>query len=377
MKRIASLITPSNISLSLDGRHRQLNSSHINFQAVRETLKKMGQASIAGDDALYALLVDDLRSFVDVPAFIARVTEGRVQVGDKEVRYNGKPIHGHFAERLIQLLSEGFDIRPWARLLDRLEHAPIYDAKDGFIHWLEKSGMPLTEDGCVTAYKFVNAHYKDQHTGRIDNRVGAVIPRIPVDGINTDRNQDCAASGYHFCSWNYTDLTSYPHVMIVKIAPEDIASFPNSEAAKGRCLFYEIVGEIPKEELGHRAIEQSPMYGVDRPAPDFGNAGTTYEADNGSENDDEEEDDGEDEAEGDTVDVADVDPPIRAYVASQGWTARSVSAREKWLARLGKTKVGGKKLTEARIKQMVDKYGQREVSRRTGIPRSTLQGNVK
>lgn len=394
MNRIPFTVTPTSISLVLDKRHRQLNSSHVNFVIVRKTLINLDHARVAGDVETYNSLIDSLRTFVDVPSFIALVTEGRVQVGDKEVRFDGKPVTGHIADRLIQLLSEGFDVRPLARMLERLEKAPISDAKDGFLRWLEKSNMPLCEDGCFTAYKFVAANYLDNHTNTIFNGVGAVIPRLPVDEINTDREQTCAASGYHFCSWEYTDLSGYPHVMIVKIAPEDVASFPASEEAKGRCLFYEIVDEVPKSELGKREIENSPMYGVDAPVQNWDNdEGRTFDADK-DEGDEEDGDEHEDEeADGDTVvDEATFEtnyspaPPVRALhdlqrqeekAARKAFVERSVSAREKWLARLAKTKVGGKKLTEARIKQMVDKHGQREVSRRTGIPRSTLQGNVK
>jgi hypothetical protein len=366
MKRINFTITPSSISVVLQGRPRQLNNTHMNFLAVREALKQLDQARLAGDEEAHTILLDKLHQFVDVPTFIAIVTEGRVQVGKDGVRFDGKPLSGHFTDRLIGLLSEGFDVRPLARMLDRLDKAPVADAKDGFLRWLEKSNMPLCEDGCFIAYKYVRADYMDGFSGRINNAIGAVIPRLEVDGVNTDRNQTCAESGYHFCSFGYL-CGQQPRVMLVKIAPEDVASFPDSEAAKGRCLFYEIVDEVPASELGRREVEDRPVYGASPSAFPIQDWDEQEDAD--------EEDDGSEEEEGESLNPqANVATPQRAPRSQK--KGGGLTGKQRWLARLAATKVSGKKLTEASIKVLVAKHGQREVSRRTGIPRSTLQGNL-
>lgn len=375
---IPHTLTPTSLALVLDSRHRQLDKSHINFNTVKETLLKV----LATTEADAGPLLDRLRELIDIPSFIAKITEGRFQVSANEVRYDGAPIHGHVAERLLWLLGAGGDIRPLLRFLNRLHNSHIVpsagvDLRDEFLRWVEASNMPFTEDGCILAYKFVRANYRDSHSGTIDNSIGAAIPRIAPDVINTDRNQTCAASGYHFCSFGYLGEGN-PHVMIVKIAPEDIASFPyHDEIAKGRCLWYEVISEVPQEELQARRIEDHVVLRGDKESIDdaiagrdnsWGSADALHEhAPEGDEALDALERE-EDDDEGGAIEHEDEGHPVEA---SEG---RSAVGRERWLARLKGIKVSGRRLTPESLLELIGKHGQREVSRRTGIPRATLQG---
>jgi transcriptional regulator with XRE-family HTH domain len=231
----------------------------VSFNAVREWLRVCARNPEGAE-------LDALRDLVDIPSFIAKVTEGRVQVSDNQVRFDGKPIEGHIADRLMGLLREGMDIRPLARFLERLDRAVIKDVRDQFLRWVENSNLPLTDDGCIIAYKYVRENYTDGWTGTIDNKVGAAIPRLTPNAINTNRNETCAASGYHFCSFGYLS-GSHDRVMLVKIAPEDVCSFPDGEIAKGRTLFYEVIGEVPMEALQARKVEQSSIATRERGTP--------------------------------------------------------------------------------------------------------------
>lgn len=347
-------ITPKSITLVLDNRHRQLDASHVNFDAVKNWLK------------VGTLSLDSLRELVDIPSFIAKVSEGRVQISDNEVRFDGETVHGHIAERLLALLREGLPVLPLMRFMERLAQAPIAGVKDQFLRWVEKSNLPLTEDGCVIAYKYVNADYKDAHTNTIDNSLGASPPRLEPNSINTNRNVTCAQSGYHFCSFGYLG-GSHPHVMLVKIAPEDVCSFPDSEEAKGRCLWYKVVGEVPADELGARKVEASPIYDgmYAPPSHELVVAGAVGSTD---------EDEGYSNEDADVLEDVGVDLNVldRARAAEEG-AAKPIS-RPRLAERLKGITYQGKRLTQKRLMKLVGKVGQREASRRTGIPRSTMQG---
>lgn len=368
MKRIPFTRTPTSITLVVDSRHRQIDRSHANFNRVADQLKFMRTIT---EEAEYGRAVDQLRTFIDIPAFVALVTEGRVQISKNEVRVDGQTTHGHIAERLLEMLREGFDVLPLARMLQRLDDAPIKNVKDQFLRWLEKSHMPLTEDGCVIAYKYVREDYTDGWSGRIDNHVGAVIQRLEVNSVNADPENTCAASGYHFCSFGYLH-GQQPRIMLVKIAPEDVCSFPSTEEAKGRCLFYEIIDEVPSDELPGRRVEQSPMY----PAPEPGYDARDLHED---EQDDEPEDEAEDEADGDGEEDTANHPTIHANRLEDGApkkvvVAKNLSPRELWKARLEGKELGGRPLTQRKLLKLVGKHGQRKAALLTGIPRTTMQG---
>lgn len=368
-------ITPNAITCVVDGKHYQLDKTHINFLKVRNLLLE------ELPDEYKAIA--QLRDLVDVRAFIAKVSTGRVQVSGNEVQFDGKPVHGHIAERLLIMLRQGKNPRPLMRFLERLSTAPIKEVADQFLRWLERSNMPLTTDGCFVAYKYVDSDLKDNYTHRIDNSPGALIPRIEANRINTNRNVDCAASGYHFCSFGY--LANHKPVMLLKIAPEDVCSFPTSEVAKGRCLFYEIINRIPDDEIPKREIEGGALLYTGLHAPDpsvyqgvqvgdrVGAHGTVVAIGTGGDDDGQTHEADEDEVEEDHPEIA-ANEPAQSPRARQ---ADSVTPKEKWRARLAGRMYQGKSLTQNRIMKLVAKHGINEVARRTGIPRTTLQGWLK
>lgn len=240
---IAYTVTPRAINIVLKGRMRTVDDTHPNFGAVRAALKNY--AKYPSPD-----LEDRIGELVDIPMFIARATEGRVKIGDNEVYFDDKQVHGVIASRLLSALSHGFDVKPLARFLERVRANPIPTAEDELYLWMEGSNLPLTSDGCFLAFKKVNDDYKSYHDRRTDNSIGAKLPELSAERYDTDRYRTCS-SGYHFCAYNYLPAYygSTGRVVICKVAPEDVVSIPNDyNNAKGRAKTYEIIGEVPESE---------------------------------------------------------------------------------------------------------------------------------
>lgn len=240
---ISYTITPTSVNLLLKSRMRTINDTHPNFAAVRDALKNYAKYPSPE-------LEQRIGELVDIPTFIARVTEGRVKIGDNEVYFDDKQVHGVIASRLLSALSHGFDVKPLARFLERIRTNPIPTAEDELYLWMEGANLPLTDDGCFLAFKKVNDDYKSFHDGQTDNSIGTKLPELSADRYDTDRYRTCSA-GYHFCSYDYLHhyYGSQGRVVICKIAPEDVVSIPNDYSnAKGRAKTYEIIGEVPESE---------------------------------------------------------------------------------------------------------------------------------
>ena len=234
-------MTPNSVNILIDGQMRTVDKSHANHAAVLSVLRDI---TSIGE----AVAVSRLRKLIDIPAYVALATFGRVTVCKDAVLYNGVEVRGVVADRLLELLNGGFDIRPLGYLLDRVMLNPVQSARDELYLWLERSNMPLTADGCFLAYKKVRSDYKSYHDGATDNSIGTKLPTM--DDVDTDRTKTCSR-GYHFCSHDY--LPSYyggeGRVVVVKVAPEDVRAIPNDyDNAKGRASTYEIVGEVPEKE---------------------------------------------------------------------------------------------------------------------------------
>lgn len=241
---LACTITPNSINLLLAGRMRTVDRTHPNFLTILETVKEYQRAQ---NDDFRADAISALQELVDIPSFISRVTEGKVQVGDDAVYYDGKKVHSVVADRILAQYRDGFDIRPLVRFMDKVALNPNEGTREDLYEWLERSGMPLTEDGDFLAFKKVRDDYKSYHDIETDNSIGAK-PTCP--DADTSRNATCSR-GLHFCSYAY--LPEYygnkGRVVIVKINPKDVAAIPSDYGlAKGRAYTYEVIGEVPEDE---------------------------------------------------------------------------------------------------------------------------------
>lgn len=249
-------ITPTAVNLFIGGRMRTITNTHVNFKAVTDTLLEYGRRTPGYDDSYEKRLM----SLLDIPAYIARATEGKIKVCDNAVLYNDTPVHGVVAARLLALLSSGHDVKPLARFMDRLFSNPVDTAADELYTWMEKANLPLTDDGCFLAFKKVQDNYKSYHDGRTDNSIGAKLPVLAPDDYDTDRYATCSR-GYHFCAYEY--LGSYfgnqGRVVVCKVAPEDVVAIPaDHNSQKGRAKTYEIIGEIPEDEA-QRFFDNRPV----------------------------------------------------------------------------------------------------------------------
>lgn len=252
-------MTPNSVNILIDGQMRTVDKSHANHAAVLSVLRDI--PSIGEDVA-----VSRLRKLIDIPAYVALATLGRVVICKDAVLYDGAEVHGVISAWLLELLHGGFDIGPLGRLLDRVMLNPVQSARDELYLWLERSKMPLTADGCFLAYKKVRSDYKSYHDGVTDNSIGTKLP--PMDDVDTDRTNTCSR-GYHFCSHDY--LPSYygseGRVVVVKVAPEDVRAIPDDyDNAKGRAATYEVVGEVPEKEaefafVGRPVVAHYGTYG--------------------------------------------------------------------------------------------------------------------
>lgn len=232
---IPAIITESTVSVMLDGQMRVLEMTHPNYDKVRSALK--GGASEA-----------EIASLIDIATAVEDFGEGRVTVEHGVVMYDGNALHNTMTNRIMDMMREGFNIQPMLLFLENLMENPDYRAVNELYGFLEKTDLPITANGCFRAYKMVTADYKDHHTGKFDNSIGAVV-EMRRNLVNPDKETTCS-DGLHFCSQGYLSFYgSGGRTVIVEINPRDVVSIPvDYNNAKGRCCRYTVVGEIETED---------------------------------------------------------------------------------------------------------------------------------
>lgn len=245
------------ITVYLQGVPYPVDASHPNFDAILTGLKEQNLDS------------DEMLKLVSVRSFIKSLNIGFVTVGVDTILYNGTPVHNHLTARMLEIISAGLDVTPWAKFMDNLYKNPSKTAVDELYLWLEKAGMPITEDGCFLAYKKVQDDYTSFHKNadgsacHHDLGTFVTMPRNQVD----DRRHNTCSYGLHFCSFSYLPqyMGSQGRVLVVKINPAHVVSIPSDyDNAKGRTEELFVWSEVDQDKAqfafsGSPVVNTSPV----------------------------------------------------------------------------------------------------------------------
>lgn len=250
------------ITVMVNGNVNTVNEGHVNFLALRDAIRNQDW--------------DAVPDLVNPVLAVEKFATGRVTVKNGQVLMDGETIHNAVANRILDMVSEGFDAEPLMRFLERLMQNPSRTAVNELYMWLEGTRLPITQDGCFMAYKKVRNDYCDFYTGKVLNKPaelmtdgdreyikkvqgnvtvsvedGVTVLSMPRNKVDDNRDRTCSY-GLHFCSLSYLPMYhgGQGRVLLVKIDPADVVSIPSDyDNAKGRAMRYEIMGEHVQDEL--------------------------------------------------------------------------------------------------------------------------------
>lgn len=132
---------------------------------------------------------------------------------------------------------------------------PDYNNLQDLYSFIQKGGLPITDDGHFLAYKVVQENFKDKHTSMFDNTPGKVVS-MPREECNTNRHNTCS-TGLHFCSKDYIGsfISSNDKIVEVKVNPKDVTSIPSDyNQSKGRCCSYFVTKVINSGDLDNKKV---------------------------------------------------------------------------------------------------------------------------
>lgn len=341
--------TGKTISMVLDYRPISIDRTHGSFEEVLNIALPAINAGTLETPEVTEAINNVLLKYDKAARRMAALTPSVAIEGD-HVLIAGEELAGFMAERLVGLVDEatqlgedpGYRALPLARFAERLMSHPwnsenagwheremFESLKTDLYRFLEKGKMPLTSDGCFLAYKAIDAEFYSIHAGdlratsgtfvrvngtEIDCTVNPAVsgtrgvirnkvgdkPRIPLNMVNPDRNQTCSY-GLHVCSFDYLPSFSHAggHVMLCKVAPEDVGSIPSDyNDTKMRVCAYEVVDEY------------AGYYADDGPMP------WTTVVDAYDDGDDEGDDEGDGLDETVEVVLGELNKAVRAYLES-------------------------------------------------------------
>jgi hypothetical protein len=180
--------------------------------------------------------LEELRS-----KFEFRVTE------DSRVFVNDEELTGLIVERIHQCIIENKSIAFIEKFLERAWKNPSEASRKELFEFLSVNDLPITNSGTFLAYKRVDENFKDCHTGKIDNSVGAT-PSMPREKVNSNRHETCS-TGLHFASFSYMQHYHGANIVVLEIDPADVVSIPTDyNQSKGRACKYKVVAVLNEAE---------------------------------------------------------------------------------------------------------------------------------
>ena len=223
----------NNVTVVIGNKPHTISKAHITYQKVVDAIK-------AGD-------WETVKDTIEPKKVVLDYGKGNVSIQGETLFWKGEELHTSLANRMIQMLQDGFPVEPLVNFMENLMENPSKRAVTELYGFLEKNNLPITPDGHFLAYKKVRADYKDCHTGTMDNSVGQVV-EMERNKVDDDKNRTCS-TGLHFCSQEYLSHFGGDRTVIVKINPRDVVSIPTDyNDSKGRACRYEVIDEIDKEK---------------------------------------------------------------------------------------------------------------------------------
>jgi len=232
-------ITDRGVTVFIDSSPRQFAKSHSQYAVIVESIHAGNWQAV--------------RTHTDVGESITLRTQGRVVIENEKIFIKGKEVNGSNVDRILAMISmKSAAVQGYIAFLDRTYDNCSKATVENLFDFIEACNLPVTEDGCFLAYKYVRPDFTDGWTGKFDNSVGAK-PRMPRNECDEDRSRTCS-TGLHVCSLDYlgeNGMGDRP-IIVVKVAPEDVVCVPiEHEMAKMRTEGYEVV-DVLKFDDGER-----------------------------------------------------------------------------------------------------------------------------
>jgi hypothetical protein len=241
-----NIITENSVTIFDNFKPITVNSDHKRFEEIVQLVNGGYE-----QDALF--LIDNRR------AANSAVNSSRFELVGDELYLENYRIPENMANRIFGLMADYASVEPLEKFFMNLLENPSARAVQELYGFLEVSKLPITEDGYFIAYKAVNSEYKDYHTRKMDNSVGA-MPTMPRNLVDEDKGRTCS-HGLHFAAYEYARsfMSRDGKLMAVRINPKDVVAIPSDyNNQKGRASTYVIVEEI--EEIDDDKLTDTPLY---------------------------------------------------------------------------------------------------------------------
>lgn len=235
MSTTASIINNDNITFYHAGKMHHVHSSNINFYTIKK--------------AILEGRFDEIDVLLEPFKVVEQKTNGQLKVVDQCIFYKDDKLPETLANRLLDMIQSGIsNLDSYLKFLENTYNNPSSNSREQLYKFIEHKEMPITEDGCVLAWKGVSKDYMDRHSGTWSNAVGTTNTMKRRD-VDDNPNNHCS-KGFHVGSKAYADSWAGDDgkLMIVKYDPANAVSVPSDHNfEKLRVSEYTVIAEAERD----------------------------------------------------------------------------------------------------------------------------------
>ncbi len=146
---ISNIMTQDGITAVVEGQNYVVPKDHPNYTKLR--------------DAIYADNVEDFLDAYSARAKLEKVlsmpsmAKHNVEIKNGLVYYNEEPLHSALTSRILELHADQVPVDSLMKFLCNLMENPSYNSRVQLYEYLERNHVPITEDGCLLSYKYVQS----------------------------------------------------------------------------------------------------------------------------------------------------------------------------------------------------------------------------
>lgn len=262
---------------SATGEVTNVNSNHIHFSEIEETLSR--------EPVDYSQVAELLDAEERINLFVESNSDYTISIKGRTVMLNDESIEGELAFMLINAYKakNHYAVNRICNFIQKASKNPGgISSINSLWTWITQRNFTILDNGNFIAYKGVQRKTSDGKTqyvsihagdGEVDgvqyfkthlpNNVGSFV-RMPREKVETDTGRGCS-HGLHAGSWQYAysfarSSRGVGVVLAVEINPQDVVSVPSdSHFQKLRVCEYKVVA-VASQRLESDESEKEEFY---------------------------------------------------------------------------------------------------------------------
>jgi len=229
------LLSSNFLTIFVGNVHRQINSKDNRYSKAIAFIKARDWKN--------------LMELLDQPAALAKYSDGKLQVYDNEVHYDGQLVRSTESQKILEFMKQGLPIEPLCRYLNNVYMNTDVNVRERLYKFIENNNLAITERGSFLVFKLVKENGTPYYShGQLQNEKGEWIDAVYKIGETyyydkkriVKSSNECSTEGIYVGNKTYWNqgfdeqdrYTGDGRMLIAEVYPQDVENVPHADCTK-------------------------------------------------------------------------------------------------------------------------------------------------